>query len=68
MHVNNKLRVARQVINIDFCGDSVTGNGWRNDRTCYSQAQTCQQFVARNPDAFSEAYWLFNSIKLYQKA
>jgi len=57
-----------QVINIDFCGDGITGSSWKKDSRCYSQEfPTCRKYVAANPDAYREAYWLFNSIKLYHK-
>lgn len=31
-----------------------------------SQAATCKDYVANNPSAFVEAYWLVNSVKVYQ--
>ncbi|ROW11538.1 hypothetical protein VMCG_01105 [Cytospora schulzeri] len=53
-------------INTDFCGswagqDSV----WSADAECSAKAPTCQEYVANNPEAFVDAYWLFNSIKVY---
>jgi hypothetical protein len=39
---------------------------WNSDSTCKKQAADCTTFVAKNPSAFTEAYWLFNSIKVYQ--
>lgn len=54
------------VFNIDYCGDWA-GQVWDQDPTCSALAPTCSQYVADNPHAFSEAYWLINSIKVYQQ-
>ena len=54
------------VINTAFCGEWA-GKVWAQDATCSSLARTCEDHVGRNPEAFREAYWLINSIKVYQK-
>jgi hypothetical protein len=48
-----------------FCGDWA-GNLWYKDAVCGSQAPSCQSFVQNNPSAFTDAYWLVNSLKVYQ--
>ncbi|KFY45592.1 hypothetical protein V495_02903 [Pseudogymnoascus sp. VKM F-4514 (FW-929)] len=51
------------VFDTTFCGDwagSVWGNG-----ACASRG-SCESYVANNPLAFSESYWLINSVKVYQ--
>ncbi|KAK1045749.1 hypothetical protein LTR74_018085 [Friedmanniomyces endolithicus] len=48
-----------------FCGDWA-GNVWTSDATCGPQAATCNDFVANNPDAFTDAYWTINSLRIYQ--
>lgn len=58
---NNNL-----VFNVDLCGDWA-GQVWDQDTTCSSLAPTCSQYVANNPDAFVDAYWLINSVKVYQQ-
>ncbi|EOO02045.1 putative glycoside hydrolase family 16 protein [Phaeoacremonium minimum UCRPA7] len=55
------------VFNTDFCGDWA-GQVWSQDATCSSLAATCNDYVANNPRAFVEAYWLINSVKVYQDA
>jgi hypothetical protein len=40
---------------------------WNSEAACSSKARDCRTYVAQNPAAFSEAYWLFNSIKVYQQ-
>jgi hypothetical protein len=37
------------------------------DETCASLADTCDAWVANNPDAFEDAYWLVNSVKIYAR-
>ncbi|KAK8181163.1 concanavalin A-like lectin/glucanase domain-containing protein [Phyllosticta citribraziliensis] len=50
-----------------FCGDWA-GNSWSSDSTCASKADSCDDYVANNPSAFKDAYWLINSLKVYQYA
>jgi len=52
------------IINTAFCGNWA-GAVWSSG-SCTSAASTCNQYVAANPGAFSEAYWLVNSVKVYQ--
>jgi hypothetical protein len=52
------------VFDTTFCGDwagPVWGSG-----SCASLAPTCTQYVANNPGAFTNAYWLINSVQVYQ--
>jgi hypothetical protein len=54
------------VFNIDFCGDWA-GKVWDQDESCTAVAPTCEEFVGSNPQAFVEAYWLINSVKVFQQ-
>lgn len=54
------------VFNIDYCGDWA-GKVWSQDKTCSKLAKTCEEYVSKNPNAFVEAYWLVNSVKVYQQ-
>lgn len=56
----------RIVINTALCGDWA-GAVWDTDATCSSKASTCQEFVQNNPTAFQNAYWIINSLKVYQQ-
>lgn len=54
------------IFDTTFCGawaglDSVWESG-----SCSSLASTCNEYVANNPAAFTDAYWLINSVKVYQ--
>lgn len=54
------------VFNIDFCGDWA-GNVFDSDATCTSTNLSCNDYVGQNPLAFIEAYWLINSVKVFQQ-
>ncbi|OAG34894.1 hypothetical protein AYO21_10944 [Fonsecaea monophora] len=54
----------RIVINTALCGDWTNGD-WANSE-CATLAPTCQDYVANNPQAFKEAYWLIGGIQVYQ--
>lgn len=56
-------------IDTTFCGDwAGSDEGWGGDAACGRLAGTCAEWVANNPQAFREAYWLFNSIRVYSAA
>ncbi|KAB5545836.1 concanavalin A-like lectin/glucanase domain-containing protein [Coniochaeta sp. 2T2.1] len=71
---SNKCSVAKYfkkntiIINTDLCGSNIDQDWWDSEPTCTSKAKDCRTFVAQNPSAFKEAYWLFNSVKVYQQA
>ncbi|KAF7307669.1 Glycoside hydrolase family 16 protein [Mycena kentingensis (nom. inval.)] len=51
------------IINLTFCGD------WAGQAAIYSSSgcpSTCVNFVDQNPTAFTNAYFEFNSINIYQ--
>ncbi len=52
------------VFDTTFCGDWA-GNVWSQDSTCSALAPTCQAYVQNNPDAFQDAYWAVNYLKVY---
>lgn len=52
------------VFDTTFCGDWA-GSVWGSS-SCSSLASTCQAYVGANPGAFAPAYWLINSVKVYQ--
>jgi len=55
------------VINTSFCGQWA-GKVWSDSETCSALGDSCDAYVGENPEAFSDAYWLFNSIRVYQQA
>ncbi|KAI0344086.1 putative laminarinase [Trametopsis cervina] len=51
------------IINLTFCGD------WADAPSVYSSSgcpSTCVDYVNNNPAAFNNAYWQFNSVRVYQ--
>ncbi|KAK4101702.1 glycoside hydrolase family 16 protein [Parathielavia hyrcaniae] len=54
------------VFNTAFCGDWA-GRVWATDETCAALAARCEDFVGANPEAFAQAYWLVNSVGVYQQ-
>ncbi|KJZ79020.1 hypothetical protein HIM_01793 [Hirsutella minnesotensis 3608] len=56
------------VFNTAFCGDwAGQPSVWGSDKTCAAKAATCNDYVAANPDAFRDAYWEINSVKVYDQ-
>ncbi|EFQ26508.1 tat pathway signal sequence [Colletotrichum graminicola] len=53
------------VFNIALCGDWA-GKVWDQNAECKALAPQCSDYVAANPQAFTEAFWLINSVKVYQ--
>ena len=62
--IDNHFKNHKIIINTTFCGDWA-GAVWGDQ--CGALAPTCEQYVAENPEAFAEVYWLFNSIKVYKQ-
>lgn len=54
------------VFNTALCGQWA-GKVFSSDPVCAQQASTCEEFVGAHPEAFKEAYWLINSVKIYQQ-
>jgi len=52
------------VFDTTFCGQWA-GSVWGSS-SCSALANTCEEYVANNPGAFQQAYWLINSVKVYQ--
>jgi hypothetical protein len=53
------------IFDTTFCGDWA-GSVWGSS-SCASLASSCQNYVAENPGAFTNAYWAINSVKVYQQ-
>ncbi|KAK6599801.1 putative endo-1,3(4)-beta-glucanase [Botrytis cinerea] len=66
-NIDNHFANQSLVFDTTFCGD-FAGGVWANDGGICSQGGdlTCEQFVAENPDAFKESYWLINFVEVYQ--
>ncbi|KAI9687419.1 MAG: hypothetical protein M1820_010456 [Bogoriella megaspora] len=52
------------IFNIDFCGawaDSL----WSSQCGSLPDASSCENYVSLHPEAYTDAYWLINSLKIY---
>ena len=72
--IDAKFKDMSIVFDTTFCGDyagSVYGASGcpmdANIGTGSDSQQSCRAFVANNPTLFSEAYWLINSLRVYQR-
>lgn len=56
------------VFDTSFCGGHAGKTEFWQETTCYDAEQypTCDSYVRANPAAYKEAYWLINSVKVYQ--
>ena len=52
------------IFDTTFCGQWA-GEVWGSS-SCASLASTCDAYVGSNPSAFEAAYWMINSVKVYQ--
>ncbi|KAH9203179.1 hypothetical protein DL95DRAFT_165993 [Leptodontidium sp. 2 PMI_412] len=52
------------VFDTTFCGDWA-GGVWSGDQVCNRKADTCAEYVASKPEAFKDAYWDINYVKVF---
>jgi mevalonate pyrophosphate decarboxylase len=58
----------KQIINISFCGD-YAGRVWHGYTRCAERTHTssCEEYVANNPDKFTDVYFVINSVRHFQR-
>ncbi|KXT12819.1 hypothetical protein AC579_1810 [Pseudocercospora musae] len=71
-NIDSYFANASMVFNIDFCG-TWAGPTFNTNTRCpvlnaTSQWSSCNAFVATNPQAFIDAYWEVNYLKVFQAA
>lgn len=54
------------IIDTTFCGDWAGADDVWEEGSCGKKAKTCNEYVRDNPEAFTEAYWEINALKVYQ--
>ncbi|RDW92231.1 hypothetical protein BP5796_01625 [Coleophoma crateriformis] len=55
------------IFDTTFCGDFAGNSYFWSQTSCYSTSYpTCNSYVAANPTKYQDAYWLVNSVKVYQ--
>ncbi|KUJ15919.1 uncharacterized protein LY89DRAFT_735062 [Mollisia scopiformis] len=59
------------IFNTDFCGDWGNQSTFWQQTSCYKNNPTkyasCETYVGANPQAYAEAYWRVNSLKVYKQ-
>ncbi|KAJ5161968.1 hypothetical protein N7492_007360 [Penicillium capsulatum] len=63
-NIGSHFRNQSIVANIDICGEMAGSSKFYTDM--YSCPTTCSQFAAEMGGNFTDAYWEFNSFKVYQ--
>jgi hypothetical protein len=63
--ISRMFKQQQIVFNTAFCGDWA-GNAWDTNETCKQKAPTCDEYVRDNPEAFAEAHWTINALKVYK--
>lgn len=66
---HERFKSQKFILDTTFCGDwagGVFGDSGCPVKDPSNPIQSCVSYVAENPEAFKEAYWEINSIKLYQ--
>ena len=64
--INTHFKDMSILFDTTFCGQ------WAGDphvwaqSSCAAKAPTCQAYVQENPQMFGSAYWLINSVKVYE--
>lgn len=58
------------VFDTTFCGDYAGQDYFWHQTSCYKNNPTkyarCADYVAANPAAFGNSYWIINSVKVYK--
>lgn len=57
------------IFDTTLCGDwAGKQEVWESDPVCSKKAATCQQYVSENAEAFKDAYWAINSVRVFQNS
>ncbi|POS87291.1 hypothetical protein EPUL_002273 [Erysiphe pulchra] len=68
--IDDHFKDQRVIIDSAFCGNWAGQDAFWQQTSCYksdpAKYPTCSSYVAANPAAYKESYWLVNSLKVYQ--
>ncbi|USP77155.1 glycoside hydrolase family 16 protein [Curvularia clavata] len=64
--IENTFKQHQIVFDTTFCGVWAGATDVWESSSCSQKAATCQEWVQNNPEAFAEAYWTINALKVYQ--
>lgn len=69
--IDDHFKDQRVIIDSAFCGNWAGQDAFWQQTSCYksdpARYPTCNSYVAANPAAYKESYWLVNSLKVYQQ-
>lgn len=70
--IDDHFKDQRVIIDSAFCGNWAGQDAFWQQTSCYksdpAKYPTCNSYVAANPAAYKESYWLVNSLKVYQNS
>jgi Glycosyl hydrolases family 16 len=68
-NVDDHFKNHQIVLDTTFCGSWAGQDIFWQQTSCYDKVQypTCNDYVAKNPSKYKDAYWLVNSLKVYQE-
>ncbi|KAI1003614.1 hypothetical protein K3495_g4594 [Podosphaera aphanis] len=68
--IDGHFKDQKIILDHTFCGNWAGQDQLWQQTSCYksnpTQYATCSSYVAANPAAYKESYWLVNSLKIYQ--
>ncbi|RKF71255.1 Endo-1,3-beta-glucanase [Golovinomyces cichoracearum] len=71
-NIDEHFKDQRVIIDSAFCGNWAGQDVFWKETSCYksdpAKYPTCNSYVANNPGAYKESYWLINSLKVYQNS
>lgn len=69
-NMNGHFKDHNIVFDTTFCGTYAGQDYFWQQTSCYKSSPTkytkCADYVTANPGAFKDAYWIINSVKVYQ--
>ena len=64
-NIDDHFRDNNIIFDTTFCG-AWSGEAWKGSSCAQAHGGDCNAFVRDNPQAFKEAFWSVNSLKVYQ--
>ncbi|KAF1836674.1 hypothetical protein BDW02DRAFT_587192 [Decorospora gaudefroyi] len=64
--ITETFKQQKIIFDTTFCGQWAGSSSVWDSGTCGKKAATCEEWVQNNPEAFTEAYWTVNALKVYQ--
>lgn len=68
--MNDHFQAHNMVFDLTFCGTYAGQSYFWEQTSCYKNNPTayatCADYVAANPSVYANAYWIINSVKVYQ--